>query len=129
MQAPTISNLDYNPLNSYRIKYYGGQVFYEDNTQDNKNYLKSMDYSEKSPIRIHGKQSAVYLGESYLDLSKKKGQIVEIDISKELGFILKPSSVIAVTYKPLSWIEKKIDILAIENSHSLYTKIKGVIFI
>ena len=122
------SNYENNRIDKYSITYYNGanDETVTGGTGSETSSTKNLDYGINNPIRITSLASAVYIGERYLELSRKNKNSVSIGIFKEIASPLSLKSTIAITNQNMGWIDRQIEILSIDNSNTLYTAITGV---
>jgi hypothetical protein len=115
--------LEKTPYLSYEIKTDTITVSNDDYDPMGKN-LKSLDLTADQSFYTSSVITANYIGESYLSISQKSRMKANLLTDINLGIFFQPSTIINFQKDPLIPEYKNFEILSIDNSSNLYSKIE-----
>lgn len=112
-------NIQKEVLNGYKIEWTGG---FPATFGLEKDWGKTISATESSTVRIETLQSAVWIGEKWVEYSKTPQNIISLRCSSHIGRSLSLNYPIAVNYNGVTTI---LDINMIDNSNIVYTELQG----
>jgi hypothetical protein len=116
---PNVTIIEKEPITGYNIKYIQGAAIFG----DTENQGKSIDGSYASPVRIMTLQSAVWIGERWMDYFGKPQQIIDFSIASNYGKAMRITDPIGIEYRGRTFTT---DITSINNSLQLESKLGGI---
>lgn len=116
---PKTQNIQKEPITGYKVEWTGGfpAVFGDSEEQG-----KTITANKGSTVRIETLQSAVWIGEKWLEYFNTPQNMINFRISNHLGRSLGVNYPVQINYKGKSVI---VDINSIDNSNIVYSDIWG----
>lgn len=114
MQHPILNNESMNPIEGYAVKYLNGEETFGTNR-------KSFNFSGESAVIVVDNTTAIYIGETWLNLSHREYLRLDLHVRKEESLIVQLGNYIQLN-SVIESINQPAEVIGIDNSDKRWIK-------